>query len=180
VALASAIAIAIAIALAAPACSGSNDDATITPSTLASTCGQICNNVVAQCSIGTTAYSNCTNACTTLLLAPETCITQFAGYLTCLTGATSITCVSDGQTTTFAITPDSCASEQSSYETCNSSASPGGAACIALSSSSTACSMNAGEGLTTTGTSEFCVGTPDNCTPTSSANPLDIGTYCCN
>ena len=171
---------AIAAALAASACSGSNDDATITPSSLAQTCGQVCNNVLSQCSIGTTAYTNCTNACTTLLLAPETCITQFAGYLACLSGATSIMCVSDGQTTTFAITPGSCTSQQGAYETCNTTASPGGAACLALPSSSNACSMNAGEGLSTTGTPEFCVGTPDNCTPTSSANPLDIGTYCCN
>jgi len=167
---------AIAAALGSSACSGSNDNTQITPSTLASTCGQVCNNALSQCGVAASAYTACTNACTALLLVPDTCLTQFAGYLACLSGATSIQCVSNGQT--FVIAPGSCASQEADYDNCNTGVSAV-AACIALPSSSNACSMNAGEGLTSAGMSEFCVGVPANCTSTSS-NPLGIGTYCCD
>jgi hypothetical protein len=166
----------LAAALGSSACSGSNDNSQITPSTLATTCGQVCNNVLAQCGIAASVYTTCTNACTTLLLVPDTCITEFAGYLACLTGVTSIQCVSGGQT--FEIAPGSCVSQEADYENCNAGPSPI-AACVALSSSSTVCSMNAGEGLISSGTSEFCVGVPSGCTSTAS-NPLGIGTYCCD
>jgi hypothetical protein len=163
-------------AFGSSACSGSNNDPQITPSTLASTCGQVCNNVVQQCGFGDADYGACTSACGALLLVPDTCITQFAGYLACLTGATSIQCESGGQT--FVIAPGSCVSQEQDYENCNAGPSPF-AACLALPSSS-ACTTNAGEGLTGTGTAEFCVGAPDGCSPSSSSNPLGIGTYCCN
>lgn len=170
------LASAIAAAVLPLACSGSNDNEPITPSTLATTCGEVCNNVFAQCDIGLSAYTTCTNACTALVLAPETCITQFAGYLACLSGATSIECVSGGQT--FEIAPGSCVSQEQDYEDCNAGPSPIGA-CIALPSSNTTCSTNAGEGLSSSGMPEFCVGAPDGCaSPTN--NPLGIGTYCCN
>src|SRR5580704_3980117 len=146
---------ALAAAFGSSACSGSNDNPQITPSTLATTCGQVCNNVLAQCGIAGSVYTTCTNACTALLLVPDTCITQFAGYLACLTGATSIQCVSGGQT--FEIAPGSCTQQEADYEDCNAGPSPI-AACLALPSSSNVCSTNAGEGLTSSGTSEFCVG----------------------
>jgi hypothetical protein len=168
------LASALAAAFGSSACSGSNDNPQITPSSLASTCGQVCNNVLAQCGIAASVYTTCTNACTALLLVPDTCITQFAGYLACLTGATSIQCESGGQT--FEIAPGSCVSQEQDYEDCNTG---GIAACIALPSSSNACATNVGEGLTGTGMPEFCVGVPDGCAATST-NPLGIGTYCCN
>ncbi len=155
-------------------CSGSSDNEPITPSTLVSTCSQVCANVLSQCGIASTVYEACTNTCNALLLVPNTCITQFAGYLTCLTGATSIQCESGGQT--FEIVPGSCTVQESSYEDCNSGPSPL-AACIALPSS--ACQTSAGEGLNGSGMAEFCIGAPDGCTAASS-NPLGIGTYCCD
>lgn len=163
-------------------CSGNNDSASSlfgSGSNVISTCQQICNNVLAQCPSTAGVYGQCTSACNDLILVPQSCLTQFAGYLACLGGATSasISCSPGGTTVTIA--PGSCMSEEEAYATCNGGPSPI-SACIALPPSNTACgSSTANEGLGTPGKPVFCVGQPSGCT-VSGSNPFGIGTYCCN
>ncbi|MGH7270818.1 MAG: hypothetical protein ACREJ3_10350 [Polyangiaceae bacterium] len=144
-------------------------------SNLVTTCGQICNNVLADCGVASSLWSECNSACGDLALVPAGCVTQFAGYLACLSGATSIHC--DGRT--VEISPSSCAAQENEYELCNGGPSPI-AACIALPPGNTACGMGAGgpPGPPSALKPVFCVGQPDGCSA-AGQNPFGIGTYCC-
>ena len=51
---------------------------------LVTTCGMICSNIVAQCGFASPLYDQCTGVCNDLILVPQTCVTEFAGYLACL------------------------------------------------------------------------------------------------
>jgi hypothetical protein len=133
-------------------------------SSLAATCTNICNNVLATCSVSTDAYTQCVNACQTLNLVQSTCVTDFAAYLACLAGANSVSCVG-GQY--IIISPPSCQAQQQAYANCTG---PKFAACIEISNGTTAC----GQGHNSR--TLFCLGAPDGC---DSAGGGLLGPYCC-
>jgi hypothetical protein len=140
------------------------------PGDLVSTCDTICNNVIAQCVPATGLYGTCMSACNDLYLLPSSCLDPFLSYLTCIAGATSVTCGGNGQY--VLITPAQCQTAREDTLTCN--ASPGlVAACVALPGNDSCGSPDLA------GTNPlFCVGVPNGCTsPTT--NPLGIGVYCC-
>src|SRR5437016_3936911 len=64
------------------------------PPSLASTCARVCNNVLAQCGAPPASVSSCLQGCQQLNVIQGTCVDQFASYMTCLAGATSVTCTS--------------------------------------------------------------------------------------
>jgi hypothetical protein len=137
------------------------------PVTLVSTCDQICSNIVATCVESPSLDDTCQSVCGDLSLVVPSCLDQFAGYLTCIAGATSVavSCGPDGAD--VLVTPPQCEGDLEETQTCN--ASPGlVSACIAIPANP-ACG-----GLST----EFCVGAPETCSAPS-PNPLGIGVYCC-
>jgi hypothetical protein len=136
------------------------------PVSLVSTCDNICNNVVAQCTASDSLYQTCTDACGDLSVIQQSCLDPFASYLTCLAGANSVQCGGGGQY--VLITPPECEADREATLNCN--AEPGiFAACIALPGN-TSCGGEGG--------AVFCVGAPAGCTSPES-NPLGIGVYCC-
>jgi hypothetical protein len=144
-----------------------------TPATLVSTCDKICANVVATCTESVSLDATCMAACGDLNLVQLGCIDPFAAYLACIAGATSVQCGAGGQD--VLITTPECESDRQAAITCN--APPGAVAvCIELPDNS-ACGVSAPGSVS----AMFCVGAPSGCSlpPSSSPNPVGIGTYCC-
>jgi hypothetical protein len=133
-----------------------------TGSSLATTCTNICNNVAA-CTGATDAYTQCVNACQSLNLVQSNCVADFAAYLACLAGANSVSCVGNSY---IVISPPACSAQQQAYASCTG---PKFAACIEISSSTTACGQ--GHNRRTL----FCLGAPDGCDSTGGL----LGPYCC-
>jgi|HubBroStandDraft_6_1064221.scaffolds.fasta_scaffold17475_4 hypothetical protein len=134
------------------------------PSSLVSTCSQICDQVLGQCDAPIGVYDDCLNACQDLSVIETTCVSELASYLTCLSGATSIQCEAGGEY--VLVSPPSCAPQRLSLDSCTGG--PPLAACVQLPASN-AC---AGAGPV------LCVGEPSGC-QAAGATPLGIGPYCC-
>jgi hypothetical protein len=168
------------LGVAVASCSGTNDGngngayygGNGSPATVVSTCDMICDNVVGQCAGAVGLLPTCTSACGDLNLLPLGCLNPFLSYLTCVAGATQVTCNADG--TYVLITPQACEADREATLDCN--ASPGlVAACVSLPGN-TSCSTSPDIQGTTP---EFCVGAPNGCA-SPATNPLGIGIYCCD
>ncbi|HLK40668.1 MAG TPA: hypothetical protein VKU41_28140 [Polyangiaceae bacterium] len=159
------------------ACGGGGGNGSGTPS-LESTCTTVCNNVLGQCCNvvgaacgGSSALNNCLQSCQGLSAVEGTCVDQFASYLACLSGATSISCEASGPTIT--VLSPSCNTQFQAYGQCTGGPSPV-SACIGISTPSSPCGTSSAPGTQ----SLFCVGQPAGCLP---AGPglFGIGPYCC-
>ena len=139
-------------------------------SSLVITCDNICNNVVATCvnpPLSPNAYGQCLNACQYLDVVQSSCVTEFAGYLSCLAGANSISCSADGQY--VVISPPSCDAQRNAYTQCTGG--PPLAACIETSQGGAPCDKHS------TGTRTlFCAGAPP---PDCQSIGGLLGPYCC-
>src|SRR5262245_47925472 len=107
---------------AAVGCGNDDDDDGAQQSSLASTCSQICNNVLAKCGITPAAHAECLNSCQYLQAAQVGCVDETAAYLSCLGGATSVECGGGGQY--VLLSPPSCAMQQRAYEACRAGGPP--------------------------------------------------------
>jgi hypothetical protein len=165
-----------ATAVVTASCSGGNSNSGFddSPATLINKCDQICNDVLSSCaSAAGVPYNTCVSACNDLALVPSSCLEQFASYLLCVAGATSVsvTCGNNGDY--VLVSPADCEDDRQATLSCN--AQPGlVAACIALPGNISCALPPAGGGPN----AEFCVGAPTGCPPPS-PNPLGIGVYCC-
>ena len=110
------------------ACGNGNGSSHGRPGGLASTCSSICDNVLAQCGVEPAVHAECLGACRQLELANVGCVDDFAAYLACVGGATSISCGANGQY--VVVSPASCQPEKSAYDFC-SGGGPPLAACFA-------------------------------------------------
>lgn len=147
-------------------CSSGGSGGGSSPTSLVSTCDQICSNVVARCAGTPMLQADCFNACGALNLVQTGCLDPFASYLACIAGATSVQCGPNAQY--VLIVPQQCESDRQAVLGCN--APPGVVqACVQLPGN-TSCSGPSG--------AVFCVGAPNGCQPPS-PNPIGIGTYCC-
>jgi hypothetical protein len=137
---------------------------------LVSTCSSICDNVLAKCGVAPAVHADCLAACGRLDIADVGCVDEFAAYIACVGGATSITCGANGQY--VVVSPASCAPQKSAYELCTGGGPPV-AACFAQPWRDSAC----------TATREpiahalFCVGQPAGCQSVEGNGIL--GLYCC-
>jgi hypothetical protein len=169
------------VALAATSCSGGSGSSTTysglgpgfvlapSPATLVSTCGTICNHVLTQCGAPASIYGQCLAACQDLSLVQAGCLSPFASYLTCLSGATSIQCEAGGEY--LLVSPPSCEAERQAVSACRGG--PPVAACAELPPGNTSCPAG-----TPSAGALFCIGQPTGCDP-ASVGAFGIGPYCC-
>jgi len=158
-----------ALVVAGVACSGDNSGSVgnNSPATLVSECQRVCDNLATCGAMALGLEIDCKNACGALGLVQVACLNQFAGYLTCLSGASSVQCFGDHS---VIISPSDCEADRQTFLNCNPGPSAI-AACVALPG-------NNGCAASSDFRAAFCVGTPPGCTAPS-PNPLGIGTYCC-
>jgi hypothetical protein len=147
------------------ACSSGGQGSENDPS-LASTCQDVCTNVVGSCAGGSApAVSQCLQSCQQLGGLQGTCVDKFGSYLACLSGATSISCRDGAVSVTF-LSP-SCDQQQQAYGAC-SGLPVSASACFGLGSHTAACAQD----------ELFCIGAPPGCVP-DGATLFGIGDYCC-
>jgi hypothetical protein len=152
--------------VAAAACSGNSGQVSGNDSSLASTCEDVCLNVVGRCAgAPAPSVSQCLQSCQQLGGFQGTCVDRFASYLACLSAATSITCTNDVVSVTF-VSP-SCEQQQQAYGAC-SGVPVSTSACFGLGSHTAACIQD----------ELFCIGPPPGCVP-DGATLFGIGNYCC-
>jgi hypothetical protein len=152
-------------------CGGQTSGGSGPPPSLASSCTTVCNNVLGQCAAPSGALASCLQGCQGLNTVQGTCVDQFASYLACLGGATSVSCSANGVSVT--ILSPSCNAEQQTFAQCTGpSLVP---TCVGLSSGNGTCgSADAAAGSRAL----FCVGQPFGCLP-AGAGVFGIGPYCC-
>jgi hypothetical protein len=159
-----------AVVLALSLSCGSDDGpGYVRPAGLASTCATICDNVLAQCGVAPAIHADCVGACQFLELAQVGCIDEFASYLVCLGGATSVSCGANGQY--VVLSPPNCQGQRLSYGLCTGDGPPL-AACLAQPHRNGACAA-----VRATAQAHFCVGQPVGCQSLEGGGA--IGLYCC-
>ena len=139
------------------------------PGGLASTCATICDNVLAQCGVAPAIHADCVGACQVLELAQVGCIDEFASYLVCLGGATSVSCGANGQY--VVLSPPNCEGQRVSYGLCTGGGPPL-AACLAQPHRNAECAA-----ARVPAQAHFCVGQPVGCQSVEGGG--SIGLYCC-
>jgi hypothetical protein len=137
---------------------------------LVSTCSSICDNVLAQCGVAPAVHTECLGACRQLELADVGCVDEFAAYIACVGGATSISCRADGRY--IVVSPASCEPEKSAYDFC-AGGGPPLAACFAQPWRDSVCNA----ARESTSHALFCVGRPAGCQSVEGGGVL--GLYCC-
>lgn len=150
-------------------CGGQTSGGSGPPPSLASTCTTVCNNVLGQCGAPSGALASCLQGCQGLNAVQGSCVDQFASYLACLGGATSITCTSSGVTVT--VLSPSCDPQQQAFAQCTGPSLVSG--CLGLSSGTSTCGFPDAAGPRAL----FCVGQPFGCLPAGAG--VGIGPYCC-
>jgi hypothetical protein len=138
--------------------------------TLVSECDRICSQLSTCGATAASLEAQCTNACGNLALVAG-CLDPFAGYLTCLAGATSVQCGAGGQY--VLVTPPACESYRQTFLACNAGPSPV-SACVELPGNTSCATPGSPAGVH----AAFCVGQPSSCT-SPQPNPLGLGTFCC-
>src|SRR5260221_3247812 len=117
-------------------CGGNTSSGGSAPASLASTCTNVCNNVLGQC--GTAgALGSCVQACQGLNGVQGACVDQLASYLGCVSNAASLTCSGTGAT--LSVQAPSCNSQYQAYAVCGGGILPSVSACVGLSSANSTC-----------------------------------------
>jgi len=140
------------------------------PAGLVSTCSSICDNVLAECGVAPAIHAECLGACRQLELANVGCVDDFAAYLACVGGATSISCGANGQY--VVVSPASCAPEKSAYDWCTGGGPPL-AACFAQPWRDPICSA----AREPSPRALFCIGRPAGCQSVEGSDMF--GLHCC-